>query len=152
MLSGANSSSSRSQVVAGSNIGGDESGRTSGVTTVAALIRPPWKLLLGEGPDDILDMAGHPGPQSPNNTKTTNWKNLTQVCGRTPATGCLYNIYEDETERHNMAAREPQIYTTMMEAIAELEKGVFSPNRGVDDGIACKQANTNGGFWGPFLR
>ena len=55
--------SPRTEIVVGSNVGGDESGRTSGVTTVAALIRPPWKLLLGEGPGDILDMAGHPGPQ-----------------------------------------------------------------------------------------
>ena len=63
LISGANGTSPRTEIVIGSNIGGDEFGRTSGVTTVAALIRPPWKLILGEGPGDILDMAGHPGPQ-----------------------------------------------------------------------------------------
>ena len=63
LISGSNGTSPRTEIVVGSNVGGDESGRTSGVTTVAALIRPPWKILLGEGPGDILDMAGHPGPQ-----------------------------------------------------------------------------------------
>ena len=38
-------------------------------------------------------MAGHPGPQSPNNSEAVNWKNTTQVCGRTPATGCLYDVF-----------------------------------------------------------
>jgi arylsulfatase B len=131
--------------------GGDESGRTSGVTTIAALIRPPWKLLLGEGPGDILDMAGHPGPLSPNNSATVDWKNVTQVCGRTPSTGCLYNVYEDPEERRNLAAQQPELYGTMMAAIKELNQGVFSPSRGVDDGVACKQVEVNGGFWGPFV-
>ena len=44
-------------------------------------------------PGGILDMAGHPGPQSPNNSEAVDWKNTTQVCGRTPATGCLYDVF-----------------------------------------------------------
>ena len=62
MISGENGTSPRHQIVAGSNVGGDEQGRTSAATAVGALIRPPWKIILGEGPGDILDMAGWPGP------------------------------------------------------------------------------------------
>ena len=74
-------------------------------------------------------MAGHPGPQSPNNSEAVDWENTTQVCGRTPATGCLYDVFSDPGEDNNQAAREPQVYTEMMAAIAQLEKGVFSPHR-----------------------
>jgi hypothetical protein len=43
-------------------------------------------------------MAGWPGPQSPNNTGSTNYKKLTAVCGITPQTGCLYDIYKGESD------------------------------------------------------
>ena len=59
MLSGSNGTSPRSEIVVGSHVGGDEAGGTT--TVVAALIRPPWKLIVGEGPGDILDMAGLDG-------------------------------------------------------------------------------------------
>ncbi len=151
LISGANGTSPRTEIVVGSNVGGDESGRTSGVTTVAALIRPPWKLLLGEGPGDILDMAGHPGPQSPNSTAVI-FSNLTQVCGRSPETGCLYDIFADPTEMHNVASEQPAVYNEMYAAILELNKTVYSPIRGSDDGLACEKASGDyGGFWGPFL-
>ena len=161
LLSGSIKASPRTQVAIGSNGGGDEhydpSGRSkSGMTTVAGLIRPPYKLLLGLGlPGDIMDMAGHPGPESPNNSvimNMANWRNVTQTCGRTPETGCLYDVYKDPSEYNNLASTEPAIWHEMMAAIQELNKGVFSPVRGVADGTACKQAVRNGGFWGPFLK
>ena len=173
MISGENGTSPRHQIVAGSNVGGDEQGRTSAATAVGALIRPPWKIILGEGPGDILDMAGWPGPcvaprlllllrgadsprgagcsVSPNAT-SVNYRNLTQVCGRTAATGCLYDVFADESERHNVAAANPAIFNEMLAAVNELQQGVFSPDRGTDDGTACAQAaGPNGGFWGPYL-
>jgi hypothetical protein len=94
LLSGSTKASPRTQVAIGSDLSGDEaydpSGRTkAGMTTVAGLLRPPYKLLLGLGlPGDIMDMAGHPGPQSPNNSMAVDWRNATQTCGRTPETGC----------------------------------------------------------------
>jgi len=158
LLSGSTKASPRTQVAIGSNLGGDEhydpSGRTeAGMTTVAGLLRPPYKLLLGLGlPGDIMDMAGHPGPQSPNNSVAVNWRNITQTCGRTPETGCLYDVYNDPSEYNNLASTEPAIWHEMMAMIQELDKDVFSPVRGVDDGTACKQAGRNGGFWGPYLK
>ena len=158
LLSGSTKASPRTQVAIGSNLGGDEhydpSGRTeAGMTTVAGLLRPPYKLLLGLGlPGDIMDMAGHPGPQSPNNSVAVNWRNITQTCGRTPETGCLYDVYNDPSEYNNLASTEPAIWHEMMAMIQELNKGVFSPVRGVDDGTACKQAEKNGSFWGPYLK
>ncbi len=119
MISGANGTSPRTEIVVGSNVGGDESGRTSGVTTVAALIRPPWKLILGEGPGDILDMAGHPGPQSPNDTSVI-FTNLTQVCGRTPETGCLYDIFADPTGTHRDATTIPLVQMYLRSAVCAL--------------------------------
>ena len=181
MISGANGTSPRREIVIGSNVGGDEEGRTSGVTTVAALIRPPWKIILGEGPGDILDMAAHPGPQSPNGTQT-NYNNLTEVCGRSPETGCLYDVFADPLvsrirtlscksmrrpstitdcadqepllsgggfallwattlqENENVASQQPAVYNEMLAAILELNKTVYSPVRGSDDGAACEMA------------
>jgi hypothetical protein len=95
MLSGTNGTSPRVEVVIGSNVGGDEI--KSGATAVAALIRPPWKIILGEGPGDILDMACWTGPESPNSTTTKDFSNFTQRCGRTPQTGCLYDICTSHT-------------------------------------------------------
>jgi hypothetical protein len=64
---------------------------------------PPYKLVLGDGPGDTLDMAGWPGPQSPNNTMPQpDWTGAKQVCGTTVATGCLYNVYADEGEHINL--------------------------------------------------
>ena len=88
---------------------------------------------------------------SPNAT-SVNYRNLTEVCGRTAATGCLYDVFADESERHNVAAANPAIFNEMLAAVNELQQGVFSPDRGTDDGTACAQAaGPNGGFWGPYL-
>lgn len=47
LLSGATTSSPRTEVHIGSNVGGDDANRTSGPTSVGGLIQPPWKILLG---------------------------------------------------------------------------------------------------------
>eukprot|EP00040_Diaphanoeca_grandis_P027589 m.157279 g.157279 ORF g.157279 m.157279 type:complete len:561 (-) comp31048_c0_seq1:97-1779(-) len=150
LLSGANSTSPRTQLEIGSNLGGDEANRTSGITKVGGLIVPPYKILLGQGPGNIIDMAGWPGPQSPNET-FVDYSNLTEVCGRTPETGCLFNVWEDPGEHINLATTMPTIYNSMLAQADEVEKGVFSPDRGTDDHVACQQAIENGFFWGPFL-
>ena len=54
MLSGQNATSPRRRLEVGSNVGGDDYGRTSGPTLVGALIIPPYKILLGDGYNDTL--------------------------------------------------------------------------------------------------
>eukprot|EP00036_Acanthoecidae_sp_10tr_P003623 CAMPEP_0182938072 /NCGR_PEP_ID=MMETSP0105_2-20130417/43199_1 /TAXON_ID=81532 ORGANISM="Acanthoeca-like sp., Strain 10tr" /NCGR_SAMPLE_ID=MMETSP0105_2 /ASSEMBLY_ACC=CAM_ASM_000205 /LENGTH=553 /DNA_ID=CAMNT_0025077337 /DNA_START=14 /DNA_END=1675 /DNA_ORIENTATION=+ len=152
LLSGLNKTSPRTELHIGSNLGGDEANRTSGPTTVGGLIQPPWKILLGWGPGNIIDMSGYAGIDSPNMSNHVSFSNLTQVCGRTPETGCLYNVWADPSEYHNVAAANPDIYNRMLARVDEIAKTVFSPIRGSDDKAACaKGVNEYGGYWGPFI-
>jgi hypothetical protein len=68
-----------------------------------------FKILLGWGPGNILDMAQWAGPDSPNAT-SSDFGNFTQVCGRTPETGCLYNVWEDPGEHNNLAVNQPDLF------------------------------------------
>ena len=94
-------------------------------------------------------MAGWPGPQSPSDDPEAddNYRNMTQVCGRTPATGCLYNVFEDPSERNNLASANPEVYSSMLARVRELNQTIFSPTRGESDGAACAKAVANGGYW-----
>ena len=52
------------------------------------------------------------------------------------------------TERRNVASEQAAVYNEMYAAILELNKTVYSPVRGTDDGAACeKAADVYGGFW-----
>ncbi len=151
LVSGQNTTSPRSRVVIGSNTDGN-GGRTSGNTTIGGIIRPPYKIIIGYDVNNTINMAGWPGLKTPNNTASPDWDNLVESCGRTPETGCLYNIYEDPTEHNNIAATNPDIFQQMLAEVDEAQKQVFSPERGIADGLAVKVANeAYDGFWGPFL-
>lgn len=63
-------------------------------------------LMLCRGPGGIIDMAGWSGLNSPNNTGNGDFSNMTQVCKRTPETGCLYNVWEN-TLRNKGSNVEP---------------------------------------------
>ena len=121
------------------------------MTVVGGLIIPPYKILVGDGPGNILDMAGWPGTQQPNNTGYIQFSNITQVCGRTVETGCLYDVYADPNEYNNIIASKQEVWETMLARIDEVQKGVWSPVRGTTDPRACEAAIANGGFWGPFI-
>ena len=153
MLSGANFTSPRTLLAIGSNTDG-EAGRTHGNTTVGGVIVPPYKIVLGMD-NGTLDMATWTGPKSPNNTVTPPPASFTQRCGRTPATGCLYNVYTDPTEHVNLAETHPQVFKTLLAKVDELQQGVYSPQRSVPEhgaGLACERGITEyNGFWGPFL-
>lgn len=136
----------------GSDVGG-ESGRTSGATLVGGLIRPPYKIIVGDGPGNTLDMAGWPGPHSPN-ASSVNWSNVTAMCGVTPETGCLFDIFADPGEHINIAASQPAKFTAMLTEMQAVK--VFSPIRGSKDAKACAAAYANGqgrvkAVWGPFV-
>ena len=98
-----------------------------------------------------------PGPQSPNNTQSKSPGSFIETCGRTAATGCLYDIYADPNEHVNLARAKPDVFAALLARVDELQEGVYSPQRSDPAGprqspAACQAAlGKYGGFWGPFL-
>jgi hypothetical protein len=74
-----------------------------------------------------------------------------RVCGRTPATGCLFNVYSDPSESSNLAATQPELFMEMLARVDVLQASVYSPVRGHKDPAACARAADRGYYWGPFL-
>eukprot|EP01006_Ploeotia_vitrea_P023287 TRINITY_DN55727_c0_g1_i1.p1 TRINITY_DN55727_c0_g1~~TRINITY_DN55727_c0_g1_i1.p1 ORF type:complete len:547 (-),score=22.30 TRINITY_DN55727_c0_g1_i1:33-1673(-) len=145
MLSQLNVSSPRNEIP----IGDAKNQWASSPTLVGGLISGRHKLLVGAVP-----MAVYTGPDWPNVTShlQPGAPQHTVHCGRTPATGCLYNIFDDPLEENNLAPHMPTLWHTMYARVLELQKGVFSPNRGKVDPAACHAAlNKYGGFWGPWV-
>ena len=138
------------QLVIGSNTGGD-SQRNAGNTTVGGIIVMPYKLLLGDGGGDTIDQAGWTGAQNPNSSNPS-WSRITQTCGRTAVTGCLYDIESDPNEYHNLAAAQPEDWKRLYAIAVEEQAKVFSPYRGKTDPKACEAVVRNDGFWGPFIQ
>ena len=66
---------------------------------------------------------------------------------------CLFNVLDDPTEHSEISAAHPDIVASMAARIAELQKGIFAPDRGeIQTAEACKALNEQwGGFIGPFL-
>ena len=65
--------------------------------------------------------------------------------------GCLFDIMNDPTEHNDVAKDHPDIVAALYARILHYQQGVFSPDRGKDDGSACNAAtNKWGGFYGPF--
>ena len=119
-------------------------------TVVQALVRADgYKLLIGMTGQNIWT-----GPHYPN--ASTSWNDTGYHCGvpSTPPTGkggCLFNVLSDPNEYSDVAADHPDIVAEMYARILELQATAFSPNRGSDDGAACRASkNRWGGFWGPF--
>lgn len=155
LLSGKTDISPRKQIVIGSNVGGWSNGRTSANTTVGGLIVPPYKLLVGYGVNNTINMASWPGPISPNSSKISpDFADTTMTCGRDPQNGCLFDVYADPTEHFNLAAEKPSLFKNLLKELDLKQKGVYSPLRdgGVNKNLACEQAKMNGNFWGPFIK
>jgi arylsulfatase A-like enzyme len=144
LLSGATTVSPRAEIVVGSD--SSECGFGNG-TMVQALIRADgYKLIIGSLGQNIWT-----GPYYPN--ATTKWNDTAYNCGIPPnnGTGCLFNILSDPTEHVDLASTSPDIVAAMLARINEYQATAFSPNRGTDDGSACRASReTWGGFWGPF--
>ena len=147
LISGANSTSPRTEIVAGSD--SSECNFGNG-TTVQALVRSDgWKLIIGSLGQNVWS-----GPISPNGTQ---WDDVPYHCGipTTPPTGkggCLFNVLTDPTEHDDVAASNPGIVAEMYARILEHQKTAVTPNRGRDDGSACRAAMGQWQQrWGPFL-
>jgi len=149
MLSGANKTSPRAEVVVATD--GAEANMANG-TQVQALIRADgWKLIIGATGQNIWTGELYPNA-------TTKWTDVLYHCG-VPGTppvgkgGCLFNILSDPTEHHDVAAAHPDIVADLHARIVAHQATAFSPNRGVqDNALACAAVeNKWDGRWGPFL-
>lgn len=138
LLSGANTTSPRTLVFLGDSSGSQKAGNT----TVQGVVRADgYKLLLGEVSGGFWQ-----GPVYPNSTV---YPNASKSCGDT---GCLFNVLSDPNEHHECSAQLPAIAADLAAEIKRARGGVYSPDRGADDGVACSVAASNyGGFIGPFL-
>jgi arylsulfatase I/J len=155
MISGANLTSPRTEVPVGANA--SEVNLSSyyngtvvqGLVTTAAPGGGLWKMLIGEVQQNIWT-----GPQYPN--ASTSWVDNPERCGipSDPVVGkggCLFDLLNDPTEHNDVAAAHPDIVAALYARINYWQSTVFSPNRGTDDGAACRAATNNwGGFYGPF--
>merc|ERR1712039_817711 len=116
-------------------------------TLVGGLIQGKYKLIVG-----YLESSGWCGPTFPNSSSSWDPSSTWQTCGNTTATGCLYDILSDPGEHINLAQKEPDVYTKMLARMADLQRGVFSPDRGTIDVKVCGVSKSRwSGFWGPFV-
>jgi arylsulfatase B len=125
-----------------------------GDTLVGGIVRKDgFKLLVGAAnKQHLVGQYVTTAPLWPN----TSFPPLTpelhpKVCGRTPETGCLFNVLDDPQENINLALSMPDLFLEMMERIDQWQTTVYSPVRGDTDPMACEQAEANGLYWGPWL-
>jgi arylsulfatase B len=139
LISGANATSPRREVY----LGDTDTGMQTGNTRLQGLINASsgMKVLVGE-----LWWSSWPPPQSPNGNNTN--YNVSVHCS--PA--CLYDVLSDPNEHKNLAGQQPGVLAALLQRMAEVEKTLFNPNRGVRNAtVFCKAAAEYGGFVGPFL-
>ena len=99
-----------------------------------------YKLLVGKLPNSFWQ-----GPTYPN---SSGYPSQSLDCG----TGCLFNVFNDQNECNDIAGANPEIVEELRALILEHSKGVLSPKRGGDDGLACAVSLAKwGGTFGPFL-
>lgn len=141
MLSGANSTSPRTEIWLGADDGG------SHATIQGVINADGFKALINSG--GPVDMAFWTGELQPNGTNTPA---ASMDCGNVTAPKCLYNVLQDPTEHVNLADAHPDILQQLAARIAELQRTVFDPDRGNPDPLACNMTATKWrGFVGPFL-
>ena len=135
----------------------------SGKLFVQGLIRGRWKLLVGE-----LPMSGWQGISYPN--ASTHWiaqhdvHQCTSVVYQRRIGGqdavaedggggkraCLFDIDADPTEHTDVSGANPDVVTAMLQRMLDINSTAYTPDRGVDEGKACKAAFARGRVWGPF--
>ena len=142
--------------------GGGASGRTELPIAEGVLLSLPaaggagpwWKLFT----DASVPGAGWTGPVFPNATSP----NPEEAVLRCAPGGCLFDVLEDPTEAHDVAAAHPDVVAALGARLAELRKGFYSNSdtggtplcpRDVADAGQCMcwaAANTHGGVLGPY--
>lgn len=155
LISGTNATSPRHELAIGDTTAISPNG--DGETLVGGLVQQrgnsTWKLLVGAA--DKLHRVGQDvltGPEWPNASSHLVPLDHSRLCGRQQKNGCLFNLISDPLETTSLAMAETQIFNSMLARIDELQKGVYSPNRGKVDKQACVEAEGKyQGYWGPFL-
>jgi hypothetical protein len=66
--------------------------------------------------------------------------------------GCLFDLFQDPYETSSIAAKNASLFTTMLARVDDLQKTVYSPDRGSKDKAACTMAESSyEGYWGPWI-
>jgi arylsulfatase B len=152
-LMGLNATAPRDEIIIGDTTAINPN--ADGRTRVGGVLRADgWKLLLG--PPDKLYTVGQyvqTGPNWPNATSHLVPLLHPKTCGRKAKRGCLFNVFDDPTERLNRAEGEEALFAEMLARVDAVQKSaeVYSPIRGKPDPKACEVAEEKyGGYWGPF--
>ena len=133
LLKGENTTSPRQYVVMGSS---DNTPQAGNAIVQGVLRADGYKLLLGK-----VENNWWTGPTYPN---SSTYPSGNYNCG---AKGCLFNVFADPTEHTDVAADHPDIVAELTKVAKEYV--VYNPNRGTNDGEACKKAfNKHSGFYG----
>lgn len=157
-LSGAQQASPRTEVVVGETTSLTPNG--DGQTVIGGVISGRYKLLVG--PDARkwntnlmtyrVSQDVQTGPNWPNRTISLRPMLFTRHCGRTPDVGCLFDIFEDPYESSSIAEKNLTLFNELLARVDELQKTVYSPNRGLANKGACKKAESSyKGYWGPWV-
>ncbi|KAH9257805.1 hypothetical protein BASA81_003823 [Batrachochytrium salamandrivorans] len=113
------------------------------------LISGRYKVLLGDQPMNMWQGEQYPNATGYQPSFLQTSKTLRSLHCHA---GCLFNIFEDPTEHHELSAAFPELKNTMVARLRELNKSVFRPNRGREDFTACRVAKKlHQGHYGPFL-
>lgn len=123
--------------------------------SAGALIMGAFKLIVGVNPNAVWT-----GAKSPNNTipphDEKGWDAVEVDCGDAAEnlTGCLFNIWDDPSERDNLANSPAHqgILLSLQRRYLEIASTVYDPDRGdpFNPG-ACAAYNALNGFVGPYL-
>lgn len=147
MLSGANLTSPRTELVLGAVLGADKTW-VQGVTRADG-----WKLLITNATSGCIAPAWFQSANYPNASST---RQPGLCCGdpHSKGKGCLFNVLEDPYEMVDQSENHPDIVEALRARIEELQAGVYSPQRGGSEhGNAeiCATALSHGRFLAPYL-
>ena len=157
LVTGSNETSRRTSMFIGETSA--LSPNSDGRTLVGGLIQGRLKILLG-APDRFHTISQNvlTGPNWPNVTSHLVPLLHLKTCGRDPTKGCLFDIYDDPTESHNLANVNASMRSTFLMMLARVDAMqaestfVYSPVRGTVDKRACEVSHEKyNGYWGPFI-
>jgi len=130
--------------------------RTEMHISPVTLIQGRWKLLTGSDPGSILKYQ-HEGivpfdsyrPGYGMSALKTTAGMVLPPYGLACHSGCLFDIWDDPTESHDIAEENPEVVSTMRSRLQELNKFVFNPDRGTPDLKACNTMQKTG-YYQPY--
>ena len=143
MLSGANTTSPRTEMALVVDFAEFKNRHN---LSNSVLISGKWKLLEGVQTQTYYQGPAFPNASSPPYGVLTD-TSLLHLCR--PA--CLYDILDDPTEQHNVAAKHLEVVATLRARLAALRPTKFQPESDKQE-LSCQaQVEKNGDFYGPWL-